>query len=264
MALNAMLHSAPAGRHLCQFHKDPAGLAESVGEFVAAGLKRGERVVVIAVPDHVTLLIQQLSDADWNPEAFQASGQLTVLDAAATLDRFMRDGMPDWVLFRKTIGSVLGRRPAARTTGTRAYGEMVNLLWHEGNTKAAVRLEEFWNDIAREHSFALLCCYLMDGTRDEAYHGPLHEIGRTHSEILPTNLDLKFQAAVDAASREILGSSLSMTLSLSGREDQAGEHRLPVGQRSILWLKRNMPNIYSRVLDRARHLYEQGPPAHYA
>jgi hypothetical protein len=55
-----------------------------------------------------------------------------------------------------------------------------------------------------------------------------------------------------------------MTLSLSGREDKPGEHRLPIGHRSILWLKRNMPNIYSRVLERAREYYEQNPPPTFA
>lgn len=264
MSLNTMLHTAPQGRHFCQLHKDSEGLAESVGEFVAAGLKRGERIILIAVPDHVDLLLKHLAAADWNTEAFQASGQLTILDAAATLERFMRNGVPDWNLFKRTISSVLNRRASARTAGTRAYGEMVNVLWHEGNVQGAIRLEEYWNELAREHSFSLLCCYLMDGTADESYHGPLHEIGRTHSEILPTEHDIRFQAAVDAASREILGSSLSMTLSLSGREDQVGEHRLPIGQRSILWLKRNMPNLYSRVLERARHYYEQGSAASFA
>jgi len=38
---------------------------------------------------------------------------------------------------------------------------MVDLLWRGGNRVAAVRLEEFWNALARLQSFTLLCAYGM-------------------------------------------------------------------------------------------------------
>lgn len=256
MHTHAMLHTAPAGRHFAQLHKDPNDLADSVAEYVAAGLKRGERVILVVVPDHADLIMSRLTANDWRPDAFVSSGQLTMLDAMAMLNRFMKNGMPDWQAFRRTLGAVLREKSAAVTGGTRAYGEMVNVLWHQGQTDAAIRLEEYWNRLAQEHSFALLCCYTMDGLGEGTYAGPLHEIGRTHTDILSTPDDERFKVAVDRASNEILGNTLSLTLSLSGREDMTGEHRLPAGQRSILWLKRNMPNLYTRVLDRARAHYE--------
>jgi len=244
-----LLSSAPAGKHFCQLHKTPVSLAESVAQFVSAGLKHIERVVIIAVPAHVDLIVAELTQQEWDCEAFVASGQLQFLDAHQTLDRFMVDGMPDWKLFRKTIRGVLDCKPPAGIRGTRAYGEMVNILWHQGNSDAAIKLEEYWNDLAKECEFSLFCCYLLDGLDDNSYGGPIHDIGRTHSDILPTRDDVRF------ASREVLGSTLSMTLSLSGREEVVGEHKLPTGQRTLLWLKRNMPAIHSRVLDRARHHY---------
>lgn len=260
MALNAMLHSAPAGRHLCQLHKDSAGLAESVGEFVAAGLKRGERVIVIAVPEHADLIIERMRADDWNVESFRATDQLAILDARLTLGQFMSAaGLPDWDAFRATILPILKRVPGL-ASATRAYGEMVNVLWQDGNVSAAVALEEYWNRLAREASFALFCCYVVDGLSDGCYGDPLHEIGRTHTDVLMTEDDVRFQAAVDAASREILGSTISLTLSLSGREESAGEHRLPGGQRSVLWLRRNMPALSGRILERARYHFDTSTP----
>jgi hypothetical protein len=213
MHTHALLQTAPAGRHFAQFHKESTDLADSVAEYVMAGLRRGERIILILVPDHAELITS------------------------------------------RTIGAVLGRKSSV-VRATRAYGEMVNVLWHRGLTDAAIRLEEYWNRIAGEYSFALMCCYTMDGLDEGTYSHPLHEIGRTHSDILSAPNDVRFKDAVDRASNEILGNTLSLTLSLSGREDMTGEHRLPAGQRSILWLKRNMPNLYTRVLDRARALYE--------
>lgn len=252
-----LITSAPAGRHFAQVHKDSLTLAASVCTFVGAGLKRGDRAIIFAVPAHRELIMHQLAESGWNLEVFQASLQLVMLDAQDTLDKFMVDGMPDWKLFRRTITGVLDKKPNVPFVGTRGYGEMVNILWHQGNAKGAIALEDFWNRLQQDYDFSLFCCYTMDARQDACYDHPLHEIGRTHSDVLLTNDDVLFQQAVDTASKEVMGNTLSMTLSLSGREDIMGEHRLPAGQRTILWLKRNMPHIHARVLDRARQVYDQ-------
>ena len=38
---------------------------------------------------------------------------------------------------------------------------MVAVLWAEGYTRAALRLEELWNKLVTEQSLALLCAYPM-------------------------------------------------------------------------------------------------------
>ncbi|MBA2607581.1 MAG: MEDS domain-containing protein [Actinobacteria bacterium] len=80
------------------------------------------------------------------------------LDAAGTLEAFMVDGMPDAGRFRATIEPFL--RDAARAgRDLRAFGEMVALLWDEGNAAAALALEDLWNGLAAWHAFALYCAY---------------------------------------------------------------------------------------------------------
>jgi hypothetical protein len=44
-------------------------------------------------------------------------------------------------------------------------------------------------------------------------------------------------------------------LSLSGKEDHSGEHRLPSGRRAMLWIMRHMPNSRAEILDLARRHY---------
>ena len=78
------------------------------------------------------------------------------LDAAETLEKFMLDGMPDAALFTEIIGGVLGQAAAAaegKNPRVAAFGEMVALLWAEGNAQAAVRLEQLWNELARTFPF---------------------------------------------------------------------------------------------------------------
>lgn len=249
-----MLHAAPVGRHLCQLYPDRAVLAQSVASFVSAGLKRGDRVVVVAVPEHAAMILARLAEGGWSADAFAASSQLQLLDAEATLARFMHEGLPRWADFHRTM-TPLASRPGMTVNGVRLYGDMVNVLWQRGNPQGAIRLEECWNDLAREHDLTLLCGYVMDDFGPDSHHEALPDIGRVHSDILVTDHDRRFQSAVDRACRDILGSTLSITLSLSGREDRPGEARLPIGKRSMLWLKRHMPNVYPRVRERALEYY---------
>ena len=44
----SLLTEAPAGRHLAQLHRDADALGESVFEFLEAGLRRGDSVLITA------------------------------------------------------------------------------------------------------------------------------------------------------------------------------------------------------------------------
>ena len=70
-------------------------------------------------------------------------GRLLLLDAEETLATFMAGRMPDAELFMATVGGVIEKRlRTGGTSGLRAYGEMVDVLWKAGNTDGALKLEE--------------------------------------------------------------------------------------------------------------------------
>ena len=242
------------GSHFVQFHNNSVTLAKEVAGFVAAGLREEEGVILIATAEHTTLIVQQLIAAGISAAACEARGQLRMLDAEATLASFMGLAIPNWPRFRDTIGAQISEIRAGGFQKIRAYGEMVNVLWRKGNSAAAIRLEECWNDLGKIYNFSLLCAYLLDGLSESSYAGPLHEIGRTHSDVLAGDADERLRRAVDAASAEIFGTPLSSLLSLS--ESLPGEQRLPVGRRTVMWLKRTMPLKVSDILDRARREIE--------
>jgi hypothetical protein len=135
------------------------------------------------------------------------------------------------------------------------YSEMANMLWQEGKPEAAIRLEEYINGLAPQYPFSLFCGYIVDVHHDQAYTGPLEEIGRTHSDILGTPDDDRFRTALDAASRDVFGVPLSEMVGFSRRR-ATGEQRFPSGQRTMLWVKRNLPSASAAVLERARRYYE--------
>jgi hypothetical protein len=217
-----ILSKAPQGRHICQFHRETGSLADAVGLFAGTGLQRGDVVILIATPEHLRAFYDALRRMQLDPDTAREDGQLIVLDAHTTLDGFMRNGTPDWALFRRAIGSVLETTAVKKHRAVRAYGEMVSLLWREGNPEAAIRLEEYWNELSRIYPFTLFCAYMLDGLDPGSYDGPLHEIGRTHTDVLGTEEDERLRAAIDAASEDVLGLSFSLTLSFSGREQTVG------------------------------------------
>lgn len=253
--VSALLIEAPVNRHFAQLHRDPQALTDAVTLYLETGLRRGNSVVVIATPAHTDRFLTQLRDHDLDPGVFLKSGQLELHDAEMTLRKFMQYDQPDWDDFRRCMGVVFDRVRLFGRGTTRAYGEMVNLLWHEGKEAAAIRLEEYWNELARLYPFSLFCSYMLDVHHDHAYSGPLEEIGRTHSDIIGTPEDERFRVALDAASRDVFGVPLSQMVGFA-RHTHPGEHRFPSGQRTMLWVKRNLPTASAAVLERARRYYE--------
>jgi hypothetical protein len=131
----------------------------------------------------------------------------------------------------------------------------VNVLWQEGKQGAAIALEEYWNELARLYPFSLFCSYMLDVHHHHAYDGPIEDIGRTHSDIIGTPEDERFRVALDAASRDVFGVPLSEMVGFA-RPRESGEQRFPSGQRTMLWVKRNLPSAAAAMLERARRYYE--------
>jgi hypothetical protein len=94
--------------------------------------------------------------------AVQRSGDLVLLDAEGTMSTFMADGIPNPEKFKSSMCEVIKRACQGRGDCTvRIYGEMVDVLWKEGNQQAAIRLEMLWNNLANTEAFSLLCGYAM-------------------------------------------------------------------------------------------------------
>lgn len=181
-----LIAEPPEASHLVQFYEDDAYLAGVVADFLAAGLRAGETLVVIATEEHRRMFAQRLTAAGQDVEEAVGSGQLIVLDAAETLGHFMVEGRPDPERFLAHVGGLIQRlRARSCHAPVRAYGEMVDLLWRAGNPDAAIRLEELWNDLGRRESFTLLCAYVMGNFYRESHGAGFRGVCGAHSHVLP-------------------------------------------------------------------------------
>jgi hypothetical protein len=245
-----LLKHPSSGEHFVQVYRDEAFLCEAVAEYVGTGLAQGEGAILIATPSHVAAFERALARAGVSPEDAIERGQLVVLDAGDTLAKFTPRGMPDWQTFHELIG---GRIAELRLNypQVRAYGEMVDVLWQRGERDAAIRLEEFWNDLARLQTFSLLCAYYMDNLDPAAYAGPLECVCKVHTHLIPTPDYGLFNQVVLEASKKVLDAPLAQMLVSLSASNRPATH-MPDGQATLLWLKRNMPRTADKVLAEVR------------
>jgi PAS domain S-box-containing protein len=66
------------------------------------------------------------------------------------------------------------------------FGELVALLWAEGKPQEAIRVEQLWNDLAKSHSFSLLCAYPISGFSNEGHIEPFLKMCEEHSGVVPS------------------------------------------------------------------------------
>lgn len=171
--------------HFVQFYETDETLVASLTEFIGAGLGSGEAGIVIATPAHRKSLATKLVAQGIDLASVEERKQFIALDAAQTLSQFMIDGSPDERRFNEAVGELI-KTTLSRHRGLRAFGEMVALLWADGNGAAAIRLEELWNSLADSHRFSLFCAYPAAGFADSRYSDEFDRICRQHSCVLPS------------------------------------------------------------------------------
>ena len=148
----------PEPAHMVQFYSSDADLTESLGEYICTGLKNGELCIVITTYQHIRQLDQELAQRGIDALAARTQGRLIAADAAETLTSITVDGMPRRDRFMKVIGGLM-EQTSRQGLPIRAYGEMVALLWRDGNKQGVIRLERYWNQLAAELPFSLYCAY---------------------------------------------------------------------------------------------------------
>jgi PAS domain S-box-containing protein len=195
-----------APEHIVQFYADDDFLVEQISGFVREGLTTGEACVVIATQNHRERLEQHLAREGLDMIAACEQGRYTSLDAAMTLAQFMTEGALDDGTFQQVVGGVIaqaayGHSKDSQPRHVRAFGEMVALLWSEGDHAAAIRLEEMWNELRESDAsppFSLFCAYPMSDFASEAHEQAFREICATHTQVIP---DERYTALAEPGER---------------------------------------------------------------
>ncbi len=171
--------------HAVRFYDADEVLFGVVAEFIAPALANGQSALIIATEAHRDGFLTHLARSH-GVDTIGAclSGRLTLLDARVMLAAFMLDDRPDPARFGAAMASMIER--SSDSSGhpvVCAYGEMVDLLYQDGNSGGAIQIEGLWNELAERYSFALLCAYAREHFCGASHAEPFHHICRQHSHV---------------------------------------------------------------------------------
>ncbi len=170
--------------HGVMFYSREDELYDAVAAFLRPGLVAGEPVLIIATEEHQSAIERRLRHSSLDLDRALARGALRFLDAGATLKKFMVGTALDEDRFRALVGGLMGDPSDGPL---RIYGEMVDILWQQGNQKAALHLEALWSELQEVHAFALLCAYRMGEFYKLATE--THQLSSAHSHVVPLTPD---------------------------------------------------------------------------
>ena len=174
--------------HAVQFYTDDTVLLDVLSGYIGTALVTGDAAVVIATPAHREGLERSLAARGLDVEISRRQGRYVPLDAAETLGKILDGGWPEGERVVEVLGGALDRAAAAvgeDRPRIAVFGEMVGLFWAAGKPRAAIRLEELWNDLANTRSFSLCCAYPMNEFATHADAAPFLKICAQHSHVFP-------------------------------------------------------------------------------
>jgi hypothetical protein len=169
--------------HSVQIYSDDSLFMDALEGYASGGLRLGESVIVIATKAHRRALERRLRARGYDVDRALAEDRYIPADAEKALSQCMVDGQPDEVLFNQLVDGLFARASAGGRP-VRAFGEMVVLLWNEGNNSATVRLEQLWNQYLERAAFCLFCAYPRSAFTQDAAAAML-DICSHHSRIIP-------------------------------------------------------------------------------
>jgi hypothetical protein len=143
--------------HFVQFYRTDEYFLALLTDYFKQGIEAGDVCIVIATKEHLTSIKQRLELYIDYEKAVQTKKYIP-LDAQDLLSDFMEKNKPNAKKFANVIGGVVDMA-ILRGNRVRAFGEMVVLLWQDGNTEGAIALEKLWNNLGKTRNFSLLCSY---------------------------------------------------------------------------------------------------------
>jgi signal transduction histidine kinase len=172
--------------HAVQFYEDPDVLLETASRFLEDGFQAGDGGVVIARERYRAGLEERLRGCGFEVIAAREEGRYICLDASETMAQFMVAGWPQDESFARVVGGTIAAASGKAQSGrVRVFGEIVALLWAQGNVAAGVRVEQLWNDLGRVRALSLHCGYPMDSLAGDVYGKPFLAVCAEHSQVMP-------------------------------------------------------------------------------
>jgi len=242
----------PSCEHVVQLYwRDHQPVIDNVAAFLRGGYNQGEAMIIVADDAIRRGLTRRLGMLGVDTMQAVRDQQLALFDADDTLCWFMIDRQPDWDRFDSSVGAALrSMRKQSGIKRIRAFGNMVDLLWQRREFSAAIRLEHFWNRAMQQVPCKLFCAYEVDVFSAD-FANAADGILCTHTHLQGAGLN----QAMERALNEALGPEARRVREAVLMDANPARARMPLGEKMILWIRKNMADSADNILSRARHYF---------
>ncbi len=181
------LSTVAGSRHSVQFHAHDSHGLDELSQLVAATLRSGEPVVIVADEATRTGVAQRLQARRIDLAALAERGQYVAQDSARVLSHVMRQGRPDKARLAEMIHGLdllrttVPDKPRGRLT---IVGDMSVSLCRNGDFEAALELERIWHDLTRALPFFTVCSYPIDGLEHAGGQTLLSNLCAAHNAVV--------------------------------------------------------------------------------
>ena len=161
-SLTSMFRVANGRGHAVGLHGDPETSFDSLAAYFDLALRRGDATCIISDEQAREGVGRRLRALGWDVDAPVAPTRYMVVDAAAALNRFMRNGLPDASILADIAHELDQYRLAVtgrQTSSLTIFGDMSGMLIAEGNVAGAIALEHQWTAVTKDLPFLTLCGY---------------------------------------------------------------------------------------------------------
>src|ERR1043165_9664486 len=149
--------------HVVQIYENDEVFLDLLSGFTSGGIRAGESVIVIATQGHLKGLENRLTKSGLSVSGLTANNQYIPLNEEEALSKFMVNDWPDENLFNHEVSALIEKSKGKNRRRVRAFGEMVAILWEQGQVGATIRLEQLWNKFCENEAFSLFCAYPQHG-----------------------------------------------------------------------------------------------------
>jgi hypothetical protein len=174
------------GHHYVHVYETEEVFLNTLETYILDGIRRNESVINISTEAHLAGISYRLMQNGYDLEELRANKLYFPYNAHAVLSRFMVNGWPDEKLFVETVLGIAGQAGAK----TRAFGEMVAILWEQGHQGATVNLENMWQRLCKQEGLKLFCAYPKSGLTQDPYTS-MACICDSHSKVISGICDSK-------------------------------------------------------------------------
>ena len=153
-----MTPSSPRrAHHIVRFSAHDDDLVPAIADFVADGIRYGERVWLTISRDRWDAVQAQLVSQHVRIASALKHEQVFVTDADAALAQIAVDGRVDMSRVEAMAAPMLALPPPIRI-----YGELAPRIAAYGDFGAAMEIERLGESLSREHGVNILCAYHVD------------------------------------------------------------------------------------------------------